>query len=73
MSRVTQSDINMIDYFLLDRGDLERWSSWEERKADIFNEFPELELALRSFEVAEKTLHRVARNIVDDCHKYPEE
>ena len=69
---VTQSDINMIDYFLIDRGDIERWSSWEDRKDDIFNEFPELEAALKAVEVAEKTLSRVARSIVDDCYKYPD-
>lgn len=69
---VTEGDINMIDYFLLDRGDIERWSSWEKRKAVISREFPELIAAIDAASIAEKTLDRIARSIVDDAYKYPE-
>jgi hypothetical protein len=70
---VTESDINMIDYFLIDRGDITRWCAWEKRRPVIEKTFPELIAALNTHEVAKKTLARVARSIVDEIYEYPEE
>lgn len=70
--RVTREDIEMISYFLVDRGDITRWVYWEERKPIITKEFPELIAAINALEIAENTLNRIARNIVDNAYKYPE-
>lgn len=32
---ITQDDISMIDHFWFSYNDLERWSQWEERLADL--------------------------------------
>ena len=32
---VTEEDQNMIVYFIREKGDIERWSQWEERKPII--------------------------------------
>ena len=69
---VIQSDIYAIDHFLIDRGDIERWSEWVARKTVIEKEFPELIAAIKAYEVAERTLNRVAGNIVDNAYQYPE-
>jgi len=72
IDHVIQGDIYMIDHFLIDRGDIERWSEWVERKVVIEKEFPELIAAIKAYEVAEKTLDRIARSIVDNAYQYPE-
>ena len=71
--RVTQEDISMINYFIINKGDITRWVDWKFRKKIIQKEFPELIYALDKFEHAEKTLTRVTKNIVNGCHNHPEE
>lgn len=63
---VTEDDIRMIDYFLNEKNDIERWSSWAARKPDIEAEYPEFIAALKQLEIAEKTLSAVAKSMIDN-------
>jgi hypothetical protein len=60
---VTEGDRQMIAYFAGERGDIERWSSWDDRKDDIGLEYPELISALKALLVAERTLAAIVRDI----------
>lgn len=44
---MTQDDIGKIQYFIEEKGDIERWSSYEENKELIVKELPELTKCLR--------------------------
>lgn len=61
---VTEEDVNMVTYFILERGDITRWSSWEKRKAEIAEEYPELIAALYTVDIAERTLKAVVNNMM---------
>jgi len=63
---VTEDDKNMIDYFLNEKGDIERWSSWEDRKADIKAEYPELIYALNQVKIANRVLSAIVKNVLAD-------
>ena len=63
---VTDSDRNMIVYFIQEKGDIERWSSWNERKVDIEAEYPELIAALKAVFIAKKTLNAIVEKIGND-------
>ena len=62
-----------MNYFILNKGDITRWVEWENRKRSIQKKFPELIYAIDNFEHAKETLHRITQNIVNQCHRYPEE
>jgi len=62
---MTENDKTMIDYFFNDLGDIERWSSWEDRKGDIAAEYPELIAALDNLTVAERTLRAVVKSVLE--------
>ena len=68
--KVVQRDINSIGYFLKEKGDIERWSSWEDRKEAIINEFPELEKALRDFAASTRILDIVTEDILSRVDDY---
>lgn len=70
---ITYGDIMMIDHYINERGDITRWSSWEDRKEDIMNEFPELVTALQSKDIIEKTIERIVNDIVTNAHLYSDE
>jgi len=57
----------MICYFLKEKGDITRWGEWEERKADIEKEYPELIDALNRLIIAERTLKAIVDMIGNDC------
>lgn len=61
LDSMTQDDLNMIAYFILERGDITRWSQWEERKPVIVKEFPELLAALDALTVAEQTVRSIVQ------------
>ncbi len=63
---VTDDDRNMIAYFLQEKGDIERWSGWEDRKADIGRVYPELIDALDRLKIAERTLDAVVDRIAQE-------
>ena len=47
---LTNEDIRMIQYFYLEKGDLTRWSQWEEKLPLIEKQFPGLVHVLRLIE-----------------------
>ena len=63
LDSVTEDDLNMIAYFILERGNITRWSQWEERKPVIAKEFPELLAALDALTVAERTVRAIVQNM----------
>ena len=60
---VTSDDRSMIVYFIQEKGDIRRWSQWEERKPDISEEYPELISVLAHLNVAERTLQAIVEKI----------
>ena len=64
---VTDIDRNMISYFIKEKGDITRWSSWEKRKKDIGSEYPELIAALNNLTIAERTLNAIVEKIANEC------
>lgn len=63
---ITDTDRNMICYFIKEKGDITRWSNWLERKADIEAEYPELIVALASLTIAERTLRAIVESISEN-------
>ena len=70
---ITQSDIRMIDYFMQEKGDIERWSSWNDRKQYILQEFPELENAMQQVKAAHKFQDLVVESIISREYEFPDE
>jgi len=60
---ITDSDKNMICYFIQEKGDITRWCDWEKRKTDIAIERPELIAAINNLEIAKRTLSAIVENI----------
>lgn len=60
---ITEEDRNAIHYFIVEKGDIERWGGWEEKKAAIFSLWPALRTALDDVENADRTLLYVADRI----------
>ena len=67
MSDIDWDEIrNMLDYFHTEKGDIERWGSWEDNKAAISERYPELIPAMERIVIAERTLDAVISKIVND-------
>ncbi len=66
---ITDTDKRMICYFIKEKGDITRWSSWEDRKADIEAEYPELIAALEQLLVAERILDLVVEKIAESVNE----
>ncbi len=62
---LTDADRNSIKYFIEDKGDITRWTEWEEKKDAIFRGYPALRSALFNLEVAELTLKTVVAGIAN--------
>ncbi len=56
---MTEEDRGMVIYFIQEKGDVERWVSWEDKKDEIFREHPDLKDALDRVESAERFLQAV--------------
>lgn len=61
MDELTESDLEMVRYFLEEKGDVTRWIRWEEKKPLFAKHFPELIAALDALNVAERTLRAVVK------------
>ena len=59
MAKINDDDLNMMDYFYNERGDLEHWSSWEQRKEEIRKLNPELIFAYDIMVLSKKTFKRM--------------
>jgi len=60
---LTDDDKNMVDYFWKEKGDIERWVSWEERKSEIAKECPALVKAWEDYKAAEAILNIVVDSL----------
>ena len=65
VEKLSDEDKNAIAYFILEKGDVTRWASWEKKKDLVRQEFPELILTLDVFTTAEKTLDRIANDLAN--------
>ena len=61
--KLNYGDIAMVEHFLIERGDMTRWSHWEERKPLFEKEFPEFIAAMKNLEIARRTLRAVINNM----------
>ena len=60
---LTQEDRAMIAYFITEKGDVTRWCEWDEKKAQVEKEMPELIEALKRLDIAERTLSAIVKTI----------
>lgn len=56
MAGLTENDKNMLNYFWTQKGNLERWSSWEKRKEAIRKVRPEIVEAWERYKSAIRVL-----------------
>jgi len=61
--KLTYEQIGSIKYFILEKGDIERWTGWDETKPLVEAEFPELIHALTQLTIAERTLLAVTNSM----------
>ncbi len=66
---MTEDDANSLYYFHFERGDIERWASWESRKKIIFDQHLELLHAFQWRNAAIDNLNNVIKKI---CESGPE-
>ena len=60
---ITDEDLRSVRYFIEEKGDVTRWTDWDEKKAAIFALHPDLRLALNNMEVAELALKHALENL----------
>ena len=68
--KLTEEDYNNLAYFIKEKGDIERWVSWEEKKPLFFKKYPELEMAMNQKKAANKLFYLTLESVLDDS---PEE
>ncbi len=51
---LTEDDINMIDYFWTQKGNLERWTGWDDAKVRLEQSRPELLKARNDYKMARR-------------------
>jgi len=64
LTTITQEDLNMVKYYIEEKGDVTRWSGWEEKKDAIQSFYPELHHALHNLAKAELDLKYTLDRIV---------
>jgi len=64
--KLTYDQIDSIKYFILEKGDIERWSGWKDAKPLVETEVPELIHALIQLTIAERTLRAVVNSLEYD-------
>ena len=60
---MNESDIEMIRYFWEEKGDITRWTSWEDRKPEIKKYHPGLVYAVEQIEFLSRVLDAIVRNL----------
>lgn len=61
--KLKESDYAMVQYFYEEKGDIERWSEWENKKP-LFKKYnPELIKAIKKVKKAEWKLSKVIDNL----------
>ena len=66
MNELTSEDMRSFLYFIIDKGDVERCSTWDNKKHLVAQEYPELINAIASLDAAEKSLRRIAESIAEE-------
>jgi hypothetical protein len=64
MSGMTEEDLNMLDYFWFQKEDIERWSSWKERRGIIQQSHPEIVKAWDDYQTARRILSAIIKGSV---------
>lgn len=64
-AEMNEDDMESVKYFLLDRGDVTRWTGWEKSKPEFQREYPEFIAALDQLTIAERTLRAVAKQMFE--------
>ncbi len=62
---ITEEDRRTIRYFVQEKGDITRWSEWDEKKDAIFATWPQLRVALHNLDVAERNLDMIVEGIAN--------
>ena len=58
------------EYFLEEKGDITRWSRWEDRMPIIQKEYPELIQAMLNVKLAERTLTAVLQDMEESFYEF---
>lgn len=66
MSKLTSEDKELIAYFFFNKGDVTRWCDWEEKKAQVKNEYPHVIFSLDNLKLAEDTLEQAIKDMTND-------
>lgn len=56
---IREDEINSINYFVFEKGDLNRWTSWE----DVKHKYPEIVVALKDVEKAQKYFYMLVKSL----------
>lgn len=62
---LTEEDISSAAYFIKEKGDITRWSNWEEKKPLFMRQHPGLIAALSRVEFAERELSQIINAMED--------
>ena len=62
----SDADVGQALYFIREKGDVTRWCGWEEKRALVFQRYPELHAATQGLDAAEKTLKRICESIDEE-------
>lgn len=60
------SDVDMVNYFWMEMGDLERWSEWAEKRGEFLKVCPELIKAHDDYQMAIRVLTAIVRGLEVD-------
>lgn len=66
MEKLTEDDLHYLQYFHKQVGDITSWSDWEEKKALVKAEFPEIVHAIEMKQTAERILNVAIKAIWDN-------
>lgn len=60
---LTQEELDMINHFHFDKGDITRWIGWEDTLPRVEVHHPHLLKAMKDVEIAERILNSVVRDL----------
>ena len=60
--KLTDEDLSSIAYFWLEKGDLERWTGWEQAKPAVARQYPEILKAWEDYKTSIRTMNAVVKH-----------
>jgi len=63
IAKLTDEDVDMINYFWTEKHDLERWTKWNERFPVIKKAAPDLIIAYKNYKFYKKVVDALIRNL----------